>query len=178
MNCREFREQHCAFVDDMLSGMESVAMHHHMAQCGLCAVHDAKVRRALMVVRSLPQVEISAGFDSRLRERLATIRPCSRTPQLGSTGHFGVAAFSASVLLLAYIATTLYHTDVPRDIVMEPLVTVASDPSADTGATAAASALLASASAGLPLWSAIILAEQAPAHFAAASSIRFTAFPR
>jgi hypothetical protein len=130
-----------------------------------------------MVARSLPQVEISRDFDGRLRERLASIRPCSRTVQIGSASRFGIAAFASSVLLLGYIATTLYKTDVPRDIVMEPLVTMATDSSADIGASTAASALLVSASAGFPLWSAIILAEQAPAHFAA-SNVTFTAYPR
>jgi len=43
MDCREFCEQHLAFVDDTLAGVELVRMQGHIAECESCAKHDAKL---------------------------------------------------------------------------------------------------------------------------------------
>ena len=91
MDCREFCDQHLAFVDDTLAGIELVRMQRHIAECESCAKHDAKIRRALLLFRNLPSIEPSADFSRRLDVRL---RECQKE-QLASTQRsmkFGVIA--------------------------------------------------------------------------------------
>src|SRR3954470_19558788 len=70
MDCREFCEQHVAYVDDTLAGIELVRMQRHIAECESCAKHDAKIRRALLLFRNLSPIEPSPGFSTRLEARL------------------------------------------------------------------------------------------------------------
>src|SRR4051812_4374129 len=70
MDCRDFCDQHLAFVDDTLAGIELVRMQRHIAECENCAKQDAKIRRALLLVRNLPPIEPSPDFTRRLEARL------------------------------------------------------------------------------------------------------------
>jgi len=121
-HCREFCDQHVAFVDDTLAGIELVRMQRHLAECKSCAKHDAKIRRALLLFRNLPSIEPSAGFSQRLEARL---RECESDHLLAATQRNlrrgAIAATLASAAMLGYIATTLYHhSDAPRDLVWLP----------------------------------------------------------
>jgi hypothetical protein len=71
MDCRDFQENHFAFVDDTLPGVELVGMQMHLNECEKCAKHDANVRRSLMLFRNLPSIEPSADFSLRLQQKLA-----------------------------------------------------------------------------------------------------------
>jgi hypothetical protein len=166
MDCREFCDQHLAFVDDTLAGIELVRMQGHIAECEICAKHDAKIRRALLLFRNLPCIEPSADFSHRLEARL---REC-HTEQLVQTQRnlwFGaVAATLASAIMLGYIATTLYdHASPPRDLVMAPVVATIPEPEF-TPITTSAPAIVTSVSAGLTIWPAALFAEQVPVRFA------------
>src|ERR1700682_702786 len=123
MDCREFCDQHVAFVDDTLAGIELVRMQRHLAECESCAKHDAKIRRALLLFRNLPSIEPSAEFSQRLEARL---RSCQHDNLLVTTQHnlrrSAIAATVASAIMLGYIGTTLFHSDAPRDLVMPPVV--------------------------------------------------------
>lgn len=77
MDCRQFRRDHLDYLDDTLPGDVMRAAQLHVLQCGACAAHDALVRRSLMVVRSLPDLAPSRGFEDRMAARLAT---CARLP--------------------------------------------------------------------------------------------------
>jgi hypothetical protein len=67
--------------------------------------------------------------------------------------------------MLGYIATTLYHSQTPRDIVMPPVV--ATLPEADfIPITTSSPAIVTSVSAGLSIWPAALFAEQVPVRFA------------
>ncbi len=162
MDCREFCDQHLAFVDDTLAGIELVRMQRHIAECESCAKHDARIRRALLLFRNLPSIELSADFSHRLEVRL---REC-HNEQLASThrnlrlGAF--AAALASLAMLGYIGTTLYdHANGPRDLVMSPVV--ATMPEAEFPVI---TAIVTSVSAGLTIWPAALFAEQVPVQFA------------
>ena len=75
-----------------------------------------------------------------------------------------VAALAAAVML-AYIATTLYQVESTRDLMMAPVI--ASVPESEMAPlTLAPAAIVASAPAGLAIWSAAVFAEQAPVRFA------------
>ncbi|PYY20731.1 MAG: hypothetical protein DMG62_22275 [Acidobacteria bacterium] len=166
MDCHEFCDKHLAFVDDTLAGIELVRMQRHIAECDSCAKHDAKIRRALLLFRNLPSIELSADFSQRLEVRL---REC-HTEQLASTQRnlrFGAfAATLASLVMVGYIATTLYdHANGPRDVLMPPVVATVPE-SEFTPITTSAPAIVASVSAGLTIWPAALFAEQVPVTFA------------
>ena len=74
MDCREFNQKHVAFVDDLLPGLDLVRMQRHLVECERCAHHDTLIRRALLVVRNMPEIRPSADFSERLQARLRTVR--------------------------------------------------------------------------------------------------------
>ena len=164
MYCREFKEKHVALVDDTLAGVELVEMQRHMSECNECAERDARIRRALMLVRNLPTIEVSADFSSRLRARLAESRTVS-SERGAIRGRMAAAATLAAAAMIGYIAMTLRDVEQSRDVMMSPVV--ASVPESEIAPIAAPSpTIVASAPAGLAIWPAALLAEQAPVHFA------------
>ncbi len=114
MRCRDFQQKHLAFVDDTLSAVDTTAMREHLEGCARCARRDAAVRRGLMLARSLPRVQCSADFSTRLEARLRELGPVNRraaTPSfvprsfsiagfsMLAAGVFGVAALAGFVML-------------------------------------------------------------------------------
>ena len=165
MDCREFCEQHVAYVDDTLAGIELVRMQRHIAECESCAKHDAKIRRALLVFRNLPSIEPSADFSRRLEAR---IRECQSDHILATAQrnlrYGAVAATMASVIMLGYIGTTLYQrTAAPQDLMMPPVVASIPEP---MPSPVSEPAFVASMSAGIPVWPTLLMMEQAPMHMA------------
>ncbi|HEY8164913.1 MAG TPA: zf-HC2 domain-containing protein [Gemmatimonadaceae bacterium] len=166
MDCRDFRENHFAFVDDTLSGIELVPMARHIAECEQCAKHDAAVRRALLLFRNLPPIEPSPNFRARLEERLLEAKKMDSAPAHRSR-QFAAGVAIASVVMLGYIGTSLRSVDTPRDIILPPVV--ATKPEAEVLPIATPSAsLVASVPAGGSMWTAAMYAEDAPIHFASA----------
>lgn len=167
MDCREFSEKHLAFVDDTLAGIELVRIQRHIAECESCARQDAKVRRALLLFRNLPAIEPSEGFADRLEARLHEAR--EEEILLASTRRNltrgAVTATIASIAMLAYIGSTLYQTEMPRDLIMAPVVATATEPEL-TPITTSTPAIVASAPAGLSIWPVALFAEEAPVRFA------------
>jgi Putative zinc-finger len=74
MDCRAFREQHGDWVDDVLDPHESERLDSHMSECAACSRFDTLARRALMVARNAPPIELSADFSARLAARIADER--------------------------------------------------------------------------------------------------------
>ncbi len=169
MDCREFCDQHLAFVDDTLAGIELVRMQRHLAECDSCAKHDSKIRRALLLFRNLPSIEPSVDFSERLEARLRS----SQNNDLFVTTQrnfrrSAIAATVASAVMLGYIGTTLFHSDVPSDLMMPPVVASIPEPEL-TPITTSTPAIFASVSAGLTIWPAALFAEQVPVRFAHSS---------
>ena len=169
MDCRDFCDQHLAFVDDTLAGIELVRMQRHLLECESCAKQDAKIRRALLLFRNLPSIEPSADFSQRLEARL---RACEYDDLFATTQRNlrrgAIAATIASVLMLGYIGTTLFHSDGPRDLVLAPVVANIPEPDL-TPITTSTPAIVTSVSAGLTIWPAALFAEQVPVRFAHSS---------
>ncbi len=178
MNCREFRRKHDAYVDDTLSGIEQEAMERHRRLCARCARLDTRVRRALLLVRNLPQVELSRGFDERLRLRLMQERALiaagrvvhgSSPLDAGGWRPLSVStytAIAAGLLAVAGLATTmglLGRSSEPSAIRLAPVVASLPEPEPSTLATPA---MVASMPAGMPVWPAVFVAQQAPWHLA------------
>jgi anti-sigma factor RsiW len=171
MDCREFCDQHLAFVDDTLAGIELVRMQRHLAECESCAKQDAKIRRALLLFRNLPSIEPSPDFYPRLEARLRSFQhdDLFATTQR-SMRRAAVAATVASAIMLGYIGTTLYPSNAPHDLMMPPVV--ASIPEPDlTPFTTSTPAIVTSVSAGLTIWPVALFAEQAPVRFAHSSEL-------
>jgi hypothetical protein len=174
MNCREFRRKHDAFIDDTLSGVELDAMARHRQLCDGCARLDTRVRRALLLARNLPTIELSKGFDSRLQRRLIQERALGSAVRdagdgLGTHGwrpmSLGAyAALAAGILAVAGMATTMSMLGQEhRMIRLAPVVASLPEPEPSTLATPA---MVASMPAGMPVWPAVFVAQQAPWHFA------------
>lgn len=166
MDCREFKENHFAFVDDTLPGIELIGMQMHLLECEGCAKQDASVRRSLMLFRNLPSIEPSADFTARLNQKLDLARAADASAaQSGTSRRFAAAVAVTSVVMLGYIGLSLRQVDFPQDIIFPPVV--ASIPeAAPSPVTSPGTAMVASVPAGLPMWTAALFAEQAPVHFA------------
>ncbi len=78
LTCRRFRAQHAEWVDLDLKLEQALAMERHSAECPACRTHDTSVRRALLVMRNMPDMRPSAHFMASLEERLAGEREAHR----------------------------------------------------------------------------------------------------
>jgi hypothetical protein len=160
MDCSKFRERHVAFVDDMLAEADLVAMQRHVVECAECARHDTRIRRGLLVVRNLPRVEPSSEFMTRLNARLREVRArdaavnAYRGPGWGS---FLVTA--AGVMIVGVIAAGVMEMGSAPEMALAPVI--ATRPALPPQPIVDHTYVL-SASAGMPLWTAALLAEQAP----------------
>lgn len=174
MNCREFRRKHDAYIDDTLSGVDLDAMAHHRRFCERCAQLDTRVRRALLLAHNLPTIELSREFGERLQTRLNhervllhAARASRRELKEGgwfplSTGTY--AAIAAGLLVVAGLTATLAAVgEEDRAIRLAPVV--ASLPEQEPS-TLAMPAMVASMPAGMAVWPAVFVAQQAPWHFA------------
>lgn len=174
MNCREFCKLHDAFVDDTLSGLDADRMSHHRNHCDRCAGIDTRLRRALLVARNLPTIHPSATFDTRLQMRLATeraSRPLVRQqPGIMSRWHWQplslgtYSAIAAGLIAVAGLAGAATVAIAREDAIIRMVPVVATRPEAEPSLTSPT--IVASMPAGMPLWSAVLVAQQAPWHFA------------
>ena len=168
MDCRTFRKKHLAFVDDTLPGVDLVEMQRHTLECETCATHDTKIRRALLLFRNIPPIEPSPGFHERLQARLqaeGSIPVASERSARGRRLGTKVAAV-ASIAAVGYLGVRTI--DLPREqgvLTLAPVVATQPVP-VPSPTSVASSALIASVSAGTPLWPMVYLAEEAPMHFA------------
>ncbi len=164
MDCRIFRKNHAAFVDDTLPAVDIVAGQRHLLECEECARYDTTVRRALMVFRNLPTIQPSADFSERLSARLAEVRakPTTEWHQRGP----GLGAFAAavlSVIALGYVTIAGFELVNPTPaLALAPVVTT--QPEA-VASPMAGSAIAASMAMGIPVWPAMLMAEQASLQF-------------
>lgn len=173
MDCRQFRDNHFAFVDDTLPGIELVGMQVHLIECENCAKHDTCVRRSLMLFRSIQPIEPSPDFGIRLEEKLFKARIAdAAAAQAGRSRKFAATVAISSVVMLGYIGVSLRHVDSPQDIALPPVVALASPPEETSVAmTSPAPEMVAAVPVGLPIWTAALFAEQAPVHFASLEMI-------
>jgi anti-sigma factor RsiW len=168
MDCREFRNKHVAFVDDLLPAVEMEAMQRHITACTGCARHNTAIRRSLLLVHNLPPIEPSPEFMARLNARLEQLGPTSRVdlvaprPYLPSAG--AVAALAAGILAVAYMAVETTHYYAPAiDSRVVPVTASASDLVPNPVATGA---FVASVPTGIPVWPAVLMVGEAPMRFA------------
>ncbi len=167
MNCSEFRKHHCAFVDDTLPGVELVRMQRHLGECPECGELDTRIRRSLMIARNIPSIQLSDDFGMRLEAKL---QRCRDLPESEACANFRTVASIgaiASVLMLGYVATSLYNASHLPELSLPPVVAMAAPPQDDDEAVLAiGSSIVASVSAGMPIWPVALFAEQVSIHMA------------
>jgi hypothetical protein len=164
MDCREFRNLHLAYADNALSDAELVAMEAHLSECERCARYDTVMRRGLLVLRNLPTVEPSADFRDRLNAKLQRINQAdARAALYRGPGVGSFVTVAAGMLMAGFlVAMALSGSGAPKVLRMAPVL--AMRPAVQPPVVS--SDFFASASAGLPVWPAAMMAEQAPVHFA------------
>jgi hypothetical protein len=162
MNCRDFRNHHAAFIDNTLAHTELVAMHTHLAICEACVRYNTAMRRGLMVLRNLPSIEPSPDFFDRLSTRISQVKEADARAALyrgPSVGSFFIA--TVGVVAAGFLAAIMFHWNAPtQEIRLAPVVAMHPAP-----APVVSSGFMVSASAGMPVWPAAMMAEQAPVHF-------------
>jgi hypothetical protein len=184
MDCKSFRRQHLAYLDDTMPGDDMTRAQHHVMVCDGCAAHDTLVRRSLMVARSLPTVTPSVEFQARLRARLAECRDEPRTARDAGTPltrRWGtdpmrplpapdgrritsrlLVAAAAGAMLGAY-AWQGWGAPPASALSIQPVI--ASQPAMPTPAPYITPELMQAMATGNPVWPAALLIEDAPAPY-------------
>ena len=171
---------HDAYVDATLSGFDDDRMSCHRYRCEECARIDTRVRRALLVARNLPTIQPSPAFGTRLQVRLATERASLQLArhESGSTSQWSwrplslgtLSAIAAGVIVAAGLAGAATFAATPETAVIRLVPVVATRPEAEP--SLATPTMVASMPAGMPLWPAVLVAQQAPWHFAGDAASR------
>jgi anti-sigma factor RsiW len=176
MDCRNFRKQHLAYVDDTLSGDETSLAKSHLHDCDPCREHDTLVRRSLMMARSLPPIEPSTEFQEKLRASLeacreerakklarAAARPAARK---GPNPPHTLAALAAGMVIGALAWSGLTSSfGKPATVAMQPVIATQPDSASHPYITPA---LMQAMSTGNPVWPAAVLIEDVPTYFVTA----------
>ncbi len=180
MDCKRFRKQHLAYLDDTMPGDEMAAAQHHVMVCDGCASHDTLVRRSLMVARSMPVLEPSAAFQARLRARLAECRDECRddcydgrmamaarsallhAPRSAASRNRRVAVAVAASAMLGAFVWQGWSASAP-ELSMQPVI--ASQPASPMPVSYITPELMQAMATGNPVWPAAMIIEDAPAPF-------------
>lgn len=165
MDCRAFRRNHLAYVDDTLPAVDVVAMQRHLLDCDRCARKDNIVRRSLLLVRNLPPIEPSAGFAERLDLRLRAIGPMAHQRIHAAGWRSSRIAVAAGLVAVIFAAGALALLSGPaQDIALPPVVAMATVE--ELSPPIATSSFVTSVSTGMAVWDAAMLAQTASMHIA------------
>ena len=165
MDCKEFSTRHASYIDDTLPGYQMVAMRSHLAVCAKCSRRDAEIRRSLFLLKNLPPIEVSDGFQDKLRARITAEGPAYQRPRASYTGILRWSAVAAALVALAGMKGWYDREHVVDSPIRLPAV-FASAPVTYAGDDESAPAYVASMSTGIPMWPALMLAEEGPLRFA------------
>lgn len=164
MDCKEFASNHSAFIDDTLPGFLMAAMRDHLTSCSRCSKRDSEVRRALFVLKNLPPIQVSDGFEDRLRARITAEGPAFTSQGLSVAPTLKWAAAAALVATVAGVSWTSRSSE--RETITRLPAVFALAPDQYTSEDESAPVYVASMSTGIPMWPALMLAEEGPRRFA------------
>ena len=180
MDCREFRKQHFAYLDDTLPGDSMAVAQQHLMKCDSCAAHDTMVRRSLMLVRNVRVIEPSADFRKRMKVRLDEARREKQQEQLRRAERANSASmrtsfrqpvifsFVAAGVLVAGTMAWRSRTAAPEQIItMQPAPTIQpvignTLDSTSQPAIYVSPAMLQAMATGNPMWPAALMVDDAP----------------
>ena len=178
MDCREFRKQHFAYLDDTLPGDDMSAALRHVMACDGCAAHDSMVRRSLMLVRNMQIIEPSADFRQRMQARIAETRAETKRERFALAERelhpaqrrlkqpVVISAVAASVLVMG---TMVWRQSTPteaRAAVSQPFASVpAATASSDSAQQPVyfSPGMVPAMATGNPMWPAALLVDDTPA---------------
>jgi len=178
MDCREFRKQHFAYLDDTLPGDEMAAAQRHVMACDSCAAHDTMVRRSLMLVRNMAVIQPSADFRERMQARLnearaETQRERFRQAELEANPATRSAirqpvVLSAVAAGMLIMGTMVWRQVTPREestVAAQPAPAPVAKPLVDTTLTPIylSPEMVQAMATGNPMWPAAIMVDDAPA---------------
>lgn len=180
MDCREFRKQHFAYLDDTLPGDTMAVTQQHVMKCDACAAHDTMVRRSLMLVRNVPALEPSAEFRQRMQVRLDEARCEKRMEQIRLAERPNSGASHASMLrpvVFSFVAATALVAATlawrARTPAAEQIITLQAMPANRLNTANAVDstlpsvyitpAMLQAMATGNPMWPAALMVNDAPA---------------
>ena len=172
MDCRAFRKNHLAYLDDTMPGDLLVSAERHVLECEECARHDTAVRRGLLLFRNLQPIEPSPDFAARLELRLrSAVDDADDVPDWTANASGGrrratgtMAMAAAGLLMLGYGARSAVDwTSAPADVVLPPVVAMSPEP--QPTAPLSSPVLVTTVSAALPVWPVALLADEASMHF-------------
>ncbi len=171
MDCREFRKNHLAFVDDTLSAVDTAAMRRHLQVCSCCARLDTRIRRGLLLARNLPVIQPSADFMERLNARLREVGPIDRHAAVATSPFRGFSVGMFSAIAAGIMAVTLLASALlgggARDEELRLPPVIASVPEPEPAPSSVASPVyVASFMTGMPVWPAVMHANEASLHMA------------
>jgi hypothetical protein len=165
MDCKEFTTRHAAFIDDTLPGFQMAAMREHVMVCDKCSKRDTEIRRSLFLLKNLPPVQVSDGFQDKLRARITAEGPAFQSHRATSPRYLTWAVTAAAIVALAGMKGWYDHERLVTAPIRLPAV-VASAPAMSESGDESAPAYVASMSTGIPMWPALMLAEEGPLRFA------------
>lgn len=191
MDCREFRSEHLAYLDDTLPGDVMAEAQQHIMVCDACAAHDRLVRRSLMLVRNLPELEPSEAFSERLQARLAACKAAPAAFELDAEEAFlspppprarwrRRELWLAMAAGVAIVSTASFGGAAGQAAEPElPPVFATAPPPPTPVVPEFSPALLQAMSTGNPMWSMVQLLDEMPAHALATSQgFEFTSYER
>ena len=165
MDCREFAALHAAFIDDTLPGFQMSAMREHLTGCAKCSRRDSEIRRSLFVLKNLPPIQVSDGFQDKLRARITAEGPAYHSRRAATPRYATWAVAAAAVLAFAGLKGWYDAGRADNAPIRLPAVT-ASTPVVYVSGDESAPEYVASMSTGIPMWPALMLAEEGPLRFA------------
>jgi hypothetical protein len=185
MDCREFRKQHFAYLDDTMPGDDMAAAQRHIMSCDNCAAHDTMVRRSLMLVRNMSVIEPSVEFRQRMQERLSQTRAETQRekfllaereavtkPRLMVSQPLFMTAVAATVLVAGAVVWHQQQTLTPSSMVsmqsaqpIEPSASLASASDTTQQEIYLAPGIVQAMATGNPMWPAALMVDDAAAHF-------------
>jgi hypothetical protein len=166
MNCREFKSKHVAFVDDLLSAADMADMTRHLRICARCSSLDVRIRRSLMIVRNLPQIEPSADFYARLSERLKTAPSPSSSDRFASVATTAIVATAALAAAIYFAMAVQVQRKAPAAPISAPAVAIAPQPQTQPAEPINDANVATTVSAGVPVWPAMFMVGELPMHLA------------
>lgn len=88
MHCGRIRDLLSDYIDGQLKGRRLSQVESHLKSCASCSAELSDLRRALDAVRSLPELDLPAGFEAALHVRLID----AETAQREAAAHLGAGA--------------------------------------------------------------------------------------
>jgi hypothetical protein len=108
MNCRKAQELYCAGRDGLLDEPRRMKLAKHLARCSSCAAFACEMDASLDLVKGLPELAASDGFEWNVKRRilqektkLIRRREAVRFGERWWAGRFTAGAVAAAVVVVA-----------------------------------------------------------------------------